>query len=124
MSSDCLKTEPPLLPVDFKTITPSPPQLIEGITPDIPVEVVLIFTKSKVEVLPVPEFAFKTLEYIYPFVSRLTNVLAVIAVSISADFKREISMVLSLKIAVILPAEYVNSISVLSVDDIAILASA
>jgi len=33
-------------------------------------------------------------------------------------------MVLSFKIAVILPAEYVKSISVLSVDDIAILASA
>ena len=59
-----------------------------------------------------------------PDASRLINVLAVLAVSIWADFKREISMVLAFKIAVILPAEYVKSISVLSVDDIAILASA
>ena len=47
-------------------MTPSPPHLIDGIKPGIPVEVVLIFTKSKVEVLPVPELAFKTLEYIFP----------------------------------------------------------
>ena len=65
-----LKTEPPLFPVDFKTMTPSPPHLIDGIKPDILVEVVLIFTKSKVEVPPVPELAYKT------------NELAVFAVSI------------------------------------------
>ncbi len=53
--------------------------------------------------LPVPELAFKTLETIYPFVSRLTNVLAVFAVSIWAVFNREISMVFFFKMAVIFP---------------------
>ncbi len=71
---------------EFKTITPFPPHLIDGIKPNIPVEIVLIFTKSNVEVLPVPELAFKTLENIYPFVSRLTNILAVFAVTIWAVF--------------------------------------
>jgi hypothetical protein len=60
---------------EFKTITQFPPQLIYGIKPNIPVEV-----------LPVPQLAFKTLANIYRFVSRLTNILAVFAVSIRAVF--------------------------------------
>ena len=31
------KTEPPSFVVEFKTITPSPPHVIDGVSPDIPV---------------------------------------------------------------------------------------
>ncbi len=59
-----------------------------------------------------------------PDASLKIKVLMVFAEDNWAVFKRKISMVLSFKIAVILTIEYVKSISVLSVDEIAVLSSA
>ena len=59
-----------------------------------------------------------------PDTSLRTKVLAVLVDAFCVFLILEISMVLSFKIAVILPAVWVKSISVLSVDDIAIFASA
>ena len=56
--------------------------------------------------------------------SLFTKVDSVFAVSTWAVFNLEISIVLAFKMAVIFPLVYVKSISVLSVDDIAIFASA
>ena len=56
--------------------------------------------------------------------SLFTKVDSVFAVSIWAVFIREISMVLAFKMAVRFPVVYVKSISVLSVELIAIFASA